>query len=128
MHASLPIVLKCAQVITEAPKGAKSPLASTPCECHYRGTPIDGTEFDSSYKRGKPPTFAPNQVVKGWTEAMQLMGEGDKWELYIPSELAYGDRQRGQHITAGAVLVFTLEIITVKGPSKEKPGTGNFEL
>jgi FKBP-type peptidyl-prolyl cis-trans isomerase FklB len=65
VHASLPIVLKCAQVITEAPKGAKSPLASTPCECHYRGTLIDGTEFDSSYKRGKPTTFAPNQVVKG---------------------------------------------------------------
>lgn len=54
------------------------------------GTLIDGTEFDSSYKRGEPLTFAPNQVISGWTEAMQLMKEGAKWELYIPSELAYG--------------------------------------
>ena len=86
------------KVLTAAPAGAKSPKAGTPCECHYRGTLIDGTEFDSSYKRGQPATFAPNQVVKGWTEAMQIMGEGDKWELYIPSELAYGDRDRGQFI------------------------------
>lgn len=57
------------------------------------GRLIDGTEFDSSYKRGQPATFAPNQVIRGWTEAMQLMHEGDKWELYIPSELAYGDSQ-----------------------------------
>ena len=56
------------------------------------GTLIDGTEFDSSYSRGSPTTFAPNQVIKGWTEAMQLMVEGDKWELYIPSDLAYGER------------------------------------
>merc|ERR1719195_1062884 len=70
----------------------KYPLVNSPCECHYAGTLIDGTEFDSSYSRGTPSTFAPNQVIKGWTEAMQLMAEGDKWELYIPSELAYGDR------------------------------------
>jgi len=60
------------------------------------------------------------QVVKGWTEAMQIMGEGDKWELFLPSELGYGDRQRGQHITPGAVLVFELEILEVKGESKAK--------
>ena len=109
------------KVLTAAPAGAKSPLVSTPCSCHYRGTLMDGTEFDSSYKRGQPTTFAPNQVIKGWTEAMQLMGEGDKWELYIPSELAYGDSKRGQFITPGAVLVFTIEILEVKGASKEKP-------
>merc|ERR1712205_124719 len=109
------------KVLNAAAAGAKSPLAATPCSCHYRGTLIDGTEFDSSYKRGQPTTFAPNQVVKGWTEAMQLMGEGDKWELYLPSELAYGDRQRGKFITPGAVLVFTLELLEVKGPSKPKP-------
>merc|ERR1711935_1014214 len=97
-----------------------TPKVGTPCECHYAGTLIDGTEFDSSYKRGQPTTFAPNQVIKGWTEAMQLMGEGDKWELYVPSELAYGDRQRGQHITPGAVLVFEIEILEVKGDSKPK--------
>ena len=84
------------------------------------GTLIDGTVFDSSVRRGKPATFAPNQVIKGWTEAMQLMGEGDKWELYVPSELAYGDRQRGQLITPGAVLVFEIEILEVKGDSKPK--------
>lgn len=85
-----------------------------------QGTLIDGTEFDSSYSRGRPATFAPNQVIKGWTEAMQLMGEGDHWELYIPSELAYGESQRGQHITPGAVLVFELEILSVKGDFKIK--------
>ena len=94
---------------------AKSPLKDTPCECHYVGTLIDGTEFDSSIKRGKPATFAPSQVVKGWTEAMQLMAEGDKWRLFLPSELAYGDRARGQHITPGAVLIFELEILKVNG-------------
>merc|ERR1711977_29854 len=98
------------KILTDGPSPGKSPLATTPCECHYKGTLIDGTEFDSSYSRGQPTTFAPSQVIKGWTEAMQLMKEGDKWELYIPSELAYGESQRGQHITPGAVLVFTLEL------------------
>ena len=65
--------------------GLKRPLVDTPCDCHYLGTLIDGTQFDSSFDRGKPSTFAPNQVIKGWTEAMQLMVEGDKWEMYIPS-------------------------------------------
>ena len=111
------------KVLKEAPADAKSPLLGTPCECHYAGTLIDGTEFDSSYKRGSPTTFAPNQVVRGWTEAMQLMGEGDKWELYLPSELAYGDMQRGAHITPGAVLVFTLEMLKVNGASKPKPAS-----
>lgn len=107
------------KVIKSGEDGAPSPLVGTPCACHYRGTLIDGTEFDSSYKRGQPSTFAPNQVIKGWTEAMQMMKEGDKWELYIPSELAYGESQRGQYITPGAVLVFELEIVKVKGRSKQ---------
>ena len=94
-------------------KGGPSPKAHTPCSCHYRGTTIDGKEFDSSYSRGQPTTFAPNQVIAGWTEAMQMMKEGDKWELTIPSEIAYGDRQMGRDITPGAVLVFTLEILKV---------------
>jgi len=93
----------------------KTPLVGTPCACHYAGTLIDGTEFDSSYKRGNPTTFAPNQVIKGWTEAMQLMKEGDTWELYLPSELAYGDRGAGRQIPGGAVLVFKLNLIEVKG-------------
>ena len=95
----------------------KTPTVDSPCSCHYAGTLIDGTEFDSSYKRGQPTTFAPNQVIKGWTEAMQLMKEGAKWELYIPSELAYGDRGAGGRIPGGSVLIFTLELIEVKGNS-----------
>ena len=71
--------------------GTEHPKEDSDCECHYKGTLISGEQFDSSYDRGAPTTFAPNQVIKGWTEAMQLMVEGDKWELYIPSELAYGD-------------------------------------
>ncbi|KAL3812116.1 hypothetical protein ACHAXA_009375 [Cyclostephanos tholiformis] len=95
--------------------GGKTPTLNSPCECDYAGTLIDGTEFDSSYKRGQPLTFAPNQVIKGWTEAMQLMTEGAKWELYIPSELGYGDRGAGGSIPGGAVLIFTLELLKVKG-------------
>jgi len=74
---------------------------------------LQGEEFDSSYNRGEPTKFAPNQVIKGWTEAMQLMSEGDKWELVIPSELAYGDRAMGPQITPGSVLIFEMEIVKV---------------
>ena len=97
------------------PGTGRTPTINSPCDCHYAGTLIDGTEFDSSYKRGQPLTFAPNQLIKGWTEAMQLMKEGAKWELYIPSELAYGDRGAGGLIPGGAALVFTIELLTVKG-------------
>ena len=76
---------------------------------------IDGTEFDSSYSRGSPTNFAPNQVIKGWTEAMQLMVEGDKWELYIPSELAYGTRGSPPKIGPDETLVFTIEMIEILG-------------
>jgi len=96
-------------------KGAFHPTVDSPCSCHYAGTLIDGTEFDSSYSRGEPTTFAPNQVIKGWTEAMQLMVEGDKWELYIPSDLAYGQRGSPPQIPADSALVFTLEMIKIKG-------------
>merc|ERR1711871_237322 len=95
--------------------GAHHPTKDSPCECHYEGTLIDGTEFDSSYKRGSPTTFAPNQVIKGWTEAMQLMVEGDKVELYIPSELAYGESGSPPKIPGGSALIFRMEIIKIKG-------------
>mmetsp|Transcript_1954 Transcript_1954/g.2949 ORF Transcript_1954/g.2949 Transcript_1954/m.2949 type:complete len:222 (-) Transcript_1954:92-757(-) len=98
--------------------GADSPTVSTPCECHYEGTLIDGEKFDSSYDRGSPTTFAPNQVIKGWTEAMQLMVEGDKWEMYIPSELAYGERGSPPKIPGGSVLIFKMEILKIKGEKK----------
>ena len=90
--------------------GDSHPTADSSCDCHYRGTLIDGTEFDSSYGRGAPTAFAPNQVIKGWTEAMQLMVEGDKWEMYIPSDLGYGDRGSPPKIKGGDALIFVVGI------------------
>merc|ERR1719497_301005 len=101
-------------------EGMHHPTKDSPCDCHYAGTLIDGTEFDSSYKRGKPTTFAPKQVIKGWTEAMQLMVEGDKWEMYIPSELAYGERGAGGKIPGGAALIFEMELMKIKGKKLSK--------
>jgi FKBP-type peptidyl-prolyl cis-trans isomerase FklB len=95
--------------------GDSHPTADSSCSCHYAGTLIDGTEFDSSYGRGDPTDFAPNQVIKGWTEAMQLMVEGDKWEMYIPSELAYGEGGSPPKIPGGSALVFQMEIIKING-------------
>ena len=97
-------------------EGEFHPEVGTSCSCHYAGTLIDGSTFDSSYDRGSPTSFAPNQVIKGWTEAMQLMVEGDKWEMYIPSELGYGDRGSPPKIPGGAPLVFTMEILSINGP------------
>ena len=98
--------------------GIYHPSVSSPCLCHYQGTLITGETFDSSYDRGSPTTFAPNQVIKGWTEAMQLMVEGDKWELTIPSELAYGDTGSPPKIPGGSVLVFVMEILEIQGHDK----------
>jgi len=95
--------------------GDSHPTVDSPCLCHYEGKLIDETIFDSSYDRGEPTTFAPNQVIKGWTEAMQMMVEGDKWEMYIPSELAYGDQGSPPKIQGGDALIFTMEIIEITG-------------
>jgi len=95
--------------------GIYHPTANSPCTCHYHGTLVNGEIFDSSVDRGTPIDFAPNQVIKGWTEAMQLMVEGDKWELYIPSDLAYGDRGSPPKIPGGATLIFTIEILSING-------------
>eukprot|EP00930_Biecheleria_cincta_P027062 TRINITY_DN19012_c0_g1_i1.p1 TRINITY_DN19012_c0_g1~~TRINITY_DN19012_c0_g1_i1.p1 ORF type:complete len:424 (-),score=69.73 TRINITY_DN19012_c0_g1_i1:195-1466(-) len=100
--------------------GMAHPTASTPCECHYAGRLLDGTLFDSSYNRGAPTTFAPNQVIKGWTEAMQLMVEGDKWEMYIPMELAYGPNGKPPKIPPKATLIFIMEIVKIQGASVPK--------
>merc|ERR1719183_2840470 len=102
------------RVMEEGP-GLEHPTVDSPCECHYAGRLLDGTEFDSSYKRGTPTTFAPNQVIKGWTEAMQLMVVGDKWEMYIPMELAYGPGGKPPKIPAAATLIFIMEIVKIKG-------------
>lgn len=100
--------------VVQEGNGSFHPVADSQCLCHYHGTLIDGTTFDSSYDRGEPTTFAPNQVIKGWTEAMQLMVEGDVWELTIPSELAYGDSGSPPKIPGGSVLIFKIEIIKIK--------------
>ncbi len=84
------------EVITEG--NGKKPSATDRVKCHYEGTLIDGTLFDSSIKRGEPAIFGVNQVIKGWVEALQLMTEGAKWKLFIPSELAYGAQQAGEMI------------------------------
>ncbi|OUS43942.1 FKBP-type peptidyl-prolyl cis-trans isomerase [Ostreococcus tauri] len=101
------------RVLKSGPADGPSPSKSTRCKCHYSGRTIEGEEFDSSYKRGEPTTFAPNQVISGWTEAMQLMKEGDKWELVIPSELAYGRSSPTPLIKPDSVLVFDMELVKV---------------
>ena len=82
--------------------------------CNYRGTLINSTEFDSSYKRGQPATFPVGQVIKGWTEALQLMPVGSKWQLFVPAELAYGDRGAGPDIGPNATLIFEVELLQIK--------------
>jgi FKBP-type peptidyl-prolyl cis-trans isomerase FklB len=91
------------------------PTADDTVVCNYRGTFINGTEFDSSYKRGQPATFKVGGVIKGWTEALQLMPVGSKWELFIPSDLAYGPRGAGGVIGPDATLVFEVELLSIKG-------------
>ena len=100
------------KVIT-AGSGA-SPKASDTVSVHYRGRLIDGTEFDSSYKRNEPTSFPVGGVIPGWTEALQLMKVGSKWELFIPAKLAYGDRGAGGLIPPGATLVFEVELLSIK--------------
>ncbi len=92
----------------------KTPKADDTVVTNYRGTLTDGTEFDSSYKRGQPATFPVKGVIAGWTEALQLMQEGSKWELFIPSNLAYGERGAGNVIGPNAALIFEIELISVK--------------
>ena len=98
--------------------GDKSPNKDDDCSVHYTGTLKDGTKFDSSVDRGEPATFKPTQVIKGWTEALQLMREGDKWEVYIPYDLAYGARGSPPKIPGYAPLIFQMELIKVKAKGK----------
>lgn len=90
------------------------PTATDSVVCNYKGTLINGTEFDSSYKRGQPATFPVGGVIKGWTEALQLMPVGSKWQLFIPPDLAYGDRGAGADIGPGATLIFEVELMSIQ--------------
>lgn len=108
------------KVLTEG-KG-EIPTKDQKVKVHYRGTTIDGKEFDSSYKRNEPATFLPTRVIKGWTEALQLMPVGSKWELYIPSTLAYGARGAGANIGPNSTLIFEVELLDIvkeEAPAKK---------
>lgn len=91
----------------------RKPAATDSVQCHYEGTLVDGTVFDSSYRRGEPATFPLNGVIKGWTEGVQLMAEGAKYRFFIPYHLAYGERGAGQSIPPYAALVFDVELIKI---------------
>ena len=97
----------------------KKPAAEDTVVCHYRGTLIDGTEFDSSYSRNEPLTIPVNRIIRGWSEALQLMPVGSKWQLVIPANLAYGERGTPGPIGPNAVLIFEVELLSIK----EKPAT-----
>jgi FKBP-type peptidyl-prolyl cis-trans isomerase FklB len=103
--------------ILTAGNGPK-PTASDTVSVNYRGTLINGTEFDSSYKRGQPASFPVGGVIKGWTEALQLMPVGSKWQLFVPSDLAYGDRGAGGDIAPGSTLIFEVELLSIGQPNK----------
>jgi FKBP-type peptidyl-prolyl cis-trans isomerase FklB len=100
------------QILTSG--SGKSPSITNRVKCHYTGMLLDGTVFDSSVQRGEPAEFGVNQVIAGWTEALQLMKEGDKWRLFIPSDMAYGARGAGNSIPPHATLIFDVELIEVK--------------
>ena len=109
--------------VTELPSGLQyevviegdgvKPNATDKVTCHYHGTLIDGTVFDSSVKRGQPATFPLNAVIKGWTEGLQLMTTGSKWRFFIPSQLGYGDRQISAQIGPNCTLIFEVELLSV---------------
>ena len=99
--------------VLEATIGQK-PKATDKVRVHYEGTLIDGTVFDSSYKRGESITFGLNQVIKGWTEGLQLMSIGSKYKLYLPYQLAYGERGAGANIPPYAALIFTVELLGIE--------------
>jgi FKBP-type peptidyl-prolyl cis-trans isomerase FklB len=104
--------------IIEEGKGP-SPEAGDTVTVNYRGTLIDGTQFDSSYDRGQPATFPLTGVIPGWTEALQMMKKGSKWELYIPPDLAYGERGAGNRIPPNSTLIFEVELISFEEPAKK---------
>ncbi len=107
------------------PGKGKSPLATDTVSVHYKGTLIDGTEFDSSYKRGQPTEFPLNGVIKCWTEGVAMMKVGGKSKLVCPSDIAYGDRGAGANIPGGSTLVFEVELVSIKDPVQAPPAVPN---
>ena len=119
-NAAKPGVMKTAsglqyQVVASGPATGRSPTRLDTVKVHYRGTLTNGTVFDSSLDRGMPAVFGVGQVIPGWTEALQLMKPGDKWMLYIPARLAYGDRAMGDKIPANSTLIFLVELLEIGG-------------
>ena len=110
-------------IIVEEGDGAK-PTADDRVSVHYTGTLIDGTEFDSSHKRNRPATFPVGRVVKGWTEALQLMTVGSKWKLFIPPDLGYGERGAGSKIGPNSALIFDIELLEVIADDKNEDAAG----
>jgi FKBP-type peptidyl-prolyl cis-trans isomerase FklB len=102
------------------PGTGPKPTASDSVVCNYRGTLINGTEFDSSYKRGQPATFPVTGVIKGWTEALQLMPVGSKWQLFVPSDLAYGERSPSPEIGPDSTLIFEVELLSIQDKSADQ--------
>ncbi len=113
------------------PGTGPKPAATDSVVCNYRGTLVNGTEFDSSYKRGQPVTFPVNGVIKGWQEALPLMPVGSKWQLFVPSELAYGDHAMSPELGANSTLIFEVELLSIKDkaaantPAATSPATGS---
>ena len=106
----------------------KSPKATDMVTVHNRGTLIDGTEFDSSYSRNEPATFEVGQIIPGWVEALQLMKAGAKWQLFIPSELAYGEQGAGPQIGPNSVLLFEVELLSIGCSGPQQPESGGSHI
>lgn len=109
------------QILNKGPSTGKTARKDTNCDVHYSGWLMNGQKFDSSYDRGQPSSFKPNQVVKAWTESLQLMKEGDKWRIFVPYYLGYGDKGSPPSIPEFSTLIFDIELIKVKGVGR--PGT-----
>jgi FKBP-type peptidyl-prolyl cis-trans isomerase FklB len=114
------------KILTEG-NGPK-PTASDTVVCNYKGTLINGTEFDSSYKRGKPATFPVGRVIKGWTEALQLMPVGSKWQLFIPADLAYGANGAGGDIGPNSTLIFEVDLLSIQASENKDQGDKSKEV
>ena len=100
----------------------KKPALDDNVRCNYRGTLLDGSEIDSSYQRNEPSTLPLKGVIKGWTEALQLMPVGSKWQIFVPSQLAYGERGNGRNVGPNATLIFEVELLSIqKGGAEAKP-------